>query len=335
MNPDEPLDNEQQGAPVTPSKEEFAAAVSELDGGAGKKKAEKPAPAPQGDGKLQSFYDRLKDEAKRKPLADRIGLGIARGVAQTGVNVVKTAAEVGTSILDHTIGEDPNDPKHDKLSKWEADLTKESNDKIDSLLGPKDEGVGGVVETVSNFASSAWLTAQTGAGALVGAVTGAAGVAAGTDPYKNRIADAFKGTRLQNVVTDYLQTDKNDSALETRFKSYLENVMTFYTIDKAVALVKAGAVRALAKTPAEIAAADAQIETAKNLPFDPAKHGPVKVEPTPNGQFVLSGPSSDATRLSGMIPDGPPGVQVEPPLRRMRRSSRLRHAMPTGNRLAC
>jgi hypothetical protein len=281
MNEDE-LPTGPAGAPADPTKEQFDAAVSELDGG-GEKKPKKEAKPQQPVSKLGQFFDYIKKSMTGPDPMSDAAQAAARGVVGAAPAMANAVVDVGSGAL----GAAGLQSKDDKsaIEQWEKTIVEKTDENvITPLFGKHQDGVLGTIENISKISTGAYLGTLVGGPALL---TGSIGAAAATDPKEKRLSDMFTGTPLQNVVTDYLKSDVDDSALTSRFKSTLENLMTGYAIEKTVRVVVAAKALFNAKTPAAIEAATAELEAAKNLPHDPATQGPVITEKTPDGQYAV------------------------------------------------
>jgi hypothetical protein len=281
MNEDE-LPTGPAGAPADPTKEQFDAAVSELDGG-GEKKPKKEAKPQQPVSKLGQFFDYIKKSMSGPDPMSDAAQAAARGVVGAAPEMANAVVDVGSGALS-AAGLQSKDDKA-AIEEWEKTVVDKTDENIITpLFGKHQDGVLGTIETISKISTGAYLGTLVGGPALL---TGSIGAAAATDPKEKRLSDMFTGTPLQNVVTDYLKSNADDSALTSRFKSTLENLMTGYAIEKTVRVVVAAKALFNAKTPAAIEAATAELEAAKNLPHDPATQGPVITEKTPDGQYAV------------------------------------------------
>jgi hypothetical protein len=269
------------GAPTDPSREEFNAAVAELDGGSEKKPKKKDEPAPQ-PSMLGKFYDYVKKSMTAPDPTELAARAATRGAVLAAPKIANAAVDVGSAALDAAHLQSKDDKS--AIEQWEKDIVEKTDEVISPFLGKKQGGALGAIENIATFSTGAYLGTLVGGPALL---TGSLGAAAASDPHEARLSDMFTGTPLQNVVTDYLKSNVDDSALKGRFKSFLENYMTGFAIEKTVGAVIGAAKLLKAKTPAEIATATSEIEAAKNLPHDPATQGPVITEQTPDGQFAV------------------------------------------------
>jgi hypothetical protein len=281
MNEDE-LPTGPAGAPADPTKEQFAAAVSELDGGGDSKKKE-TKPTEQPASMLGKFFDYVKKSMKGPdPMSDAANAA-ARGVVGAAPVMANAVVDVGSAALSAT-GLQSKDDKA-AIEQWEKTIVEKTDENVATpLFGKHQDGVLGSIENIAKISTGAYLGTLVGGPALL---TGSIGAAAATDPHEKRLSDMFTGTPLQNVVTDYLKSDADDSNLTGHFKSFLENYMTGYAIEKVVQGVIAAKALMSAKTPAEIAAATKQVEAVQNLPHDPATQGPVVTTQTEDGKYAI------------------------------------------------
>lgn len=327
----------QAGAPPGPSDADYQNIAMQLHGEQKKKAAEKPpVEKPPVDNKVVSFFKGLVPDRNTPEL---YGKAIARGVVNAGreaattFNAINEAAEnsgkkvhamfagdpvSSSSLSDLVTGEKP---KSDFVEKWyntplfSAPMT---DAEVEAMLGKRHEGAAGVVENIAQFSTGMLVAGEVLKPLQMGALaarTLAGGLSDATvfNPYQKRLSSIVSEgpSWIAEPVKALFVTKEDDSPIVARLKAGAEGIVTGFTLDRLIAGVKVA--RALTKSGGKVTAeVETALAEAKAIKHDPAVHGPVVVEPTPAGQFVLSGPSSDATKLSGMLPDGAPGISMEP-----------------------
>lgn len=263
----------------------------------------KPAPAPKPEtSKLSQFVDYMKKGLSKQESLGQIipeaAQGAARGVVDAGMWTADklNRAAAATGVLDTTPQKDPN-----IIDKWMgASLESKpmTAPEEDALLGQRHEGV-------SNFVEGA---VQMGVGAVAAlalapeaslaafpiatkAVLGGVGVAVATDPYVKRMSSMLSNAPayISTPVNAFLAADPKDPLPEALAKSSLENVMTFFAIDKTFAVL--GVARAKL-TGGDVPAAEAKLAAVKH---DPATQGPTITAPTADGQFAVVDNSKPAS----------------------------------------
>lgn len=188
----------------------------------------------------------------REPPAEQSTMGkvmrnaaeIPRGMAQGVDSAIRNAT--GWAI----------DPLVDWLNANVADL----NVPTRQLQTPTGKVTKSVTEFLTGFVPALKGMRMAGATGAVAAPLTAAAIAdfATKDPHEARLSNLWKEFDLpQNVLTDYLAASPEDSAIEGRFKSAVESVMTGATAEGVV--LAARALRAARSVKTVQAAADRQL----------------------------------------------------------------------------
>jgi hypothetical protein len=245
-----------------------------------------------------SLWDSVWGVAKKT--AGSVARGVTEGMNEISNTVVGTGMAISKETGAYKLGRSPEE-RAEWLKNYEKP-TEQINpfqwnqQFVEGITGPKQSGMYGVVEGVSQFAvgmlstskylkamgvaAPAGKAAKVGYEALKGGVVDAAFFKGNAD----RLSDAVKGTVLENPVSRMLESDADDSELEGRLKNVAEGMVLGGTIDLVVGGIKAA--RAAKKGNIEEAAkllqdAEAAASTPKPTDVVTVREAPDGVEVVP------------------------------------------------------
>lgn len=211
--------------------------------------------------------------------------GTAEGLNEISNSIVGAGMAISKETGAYKLGRSP-----EERAEWLKNYAKPTENTnpfqwneqfIEGMVGPKQSGVFGVVEGISQFAVgmlgvSKYLkvmgvAAPTGKVAKFGyeALKGGAVDAAFFKGNADRLSDAVKGTFLENPVSRMLESEDGDSELEGRLKNVAEGMVLGGTLDLLIGGIKAA--RAAKKGNIEEAAKilqDAEVKAQTPAPTD-------------------------------------------------------------------
>ena len=200
-----------------------------------------------------SLWDSVWGVAKKT--AGAATRGVAEGMNEVSNSVVGSAMAISKGTGAYKLGRTP-----EQRAEWLKNYAKPTENinpfqwneqVVEGIAGPKQSGVYGVVEGISQFAvgmlgTSKYLKAMgvaapTGKAAKVGyeALKGGVVDAAFFKANADRLSDAVKGTFLENPVSRMLESDADDTELVGRVKNVAEGLVLGGTIDLVVGGIKA------------------------------------------------------------------------------------------------
>lgn len=161
----------------------------------------------------------------------------ARGFAQAGLEIGSTVTDVGQAV---------GFPGADAA----AAILEDQKSLVKQTYGEATSVAGEVARPLAQFgAGAAALAPVAGATGVTGALKAAPGLvraaaggtavgAAAFDPHEERVSNMLKGTWAENPVSEWLAANEDDSALEGRLKSAIENAGVGLALHGAGSLVK-------------------------------------------------------------------------------------------------
>jgi hypothetical protein len=323
MNPeDQPTDDAAQGAPSVSSDAEYDAAVARMRGDR-QKEVELQTPEPQDHSagkRVSSWFSNLVPDSNTLP---KYGKAIARGVVNAGREAANTLNSIKDSsdkfaldLHDKMFGHNDEPFVEHWYNTPILDSTPMTDGEVEGMLGKREEGMAGFVESVAQFSTGMLVAGEvlkplqvlSKANTLRTALAGGIADMTVFDPHQARLSDMVQNSQYGNVITGLLANDKNDSELVARLKAGTEGLITGYTLDKFIGGVKA--LRALkgAKTEAEKAAALEHL----NVPNNVEKNGPAIVKQTESGTFQVTEAQPVERRVSARRVNGPGRRSTDP-----------------------